>query len=83
LIGQTKLKPMAGEPTIHADAVATILSLVNIAWSPGTLQKHNLTCPMQCESQPSAAIGRQKQVGSTSLKMIDRSLSLFRFLPTG
>jgi hypothetical protein len=58
LISQTKLKPVTGQPTIHPDPVATILSLIDIAWSPGPLQKHNLPSAMQGKSQTSTAIGR-------------------------
>jgi len=74
---------MTGEPTIHADAVATIFRLINIAWGPGPLQKHNLTGAMQGESQATTAIGREEKIRFSGLKAIHRSLTLLRFLLTG
>ena len=63
--------------------MATILRLIDIARSPGPLQKHNLPGAMQGKSQTSAAIGRQKQIRFTGLKTVDRSLSLIGLLTTG
>jgi hypothetical protein len=83
LIRRTELQPMAREPVTHPKAMAAVFGLLEIARSPGPLQKHDMSSAMKREAKGSSAIRRQQAIAFSLLKTIHRLLTFQGALSSG